>query len=168
MKKHKGMAYAILGIAFVFFHVVAFAIPDAKTTNFWIAYVFTVVAFVLQIGIWKFAFKGAETIRSKFLGIPLISVGITYLLVQIIAFTVFTAFSEIPSWVTVIVNALILSVSAICLIATEVGRVEINRVEDKIDKKGFDIKSIQVDVEMLVETETDTDTKIALKKLAGI
>ena len=55
MKKNKGMAYAVLAIAFVLFNVIAFAVPTAKTATFWIAYVFTAIAFASQIAIWKFA-----------------------------------------------------------------------------------------------------------------
>ena len=39
MKKNKGMAYAILAIAFVLFNVIAFAVPTAKAATFWVAYV---------------------------------------------------------------------------------------------------------------------------------
>lgn len=166
MKKNKGMAYAVLSIAFVLFNVIAFAVPTAKTATFWIAYVFTAVAFALQIAIWKFAFKGADTLKSKFLGIPLISVGITYLIIQIIVFAIFMVFPIVPTWIAIVVCALILGISAICLIGTETGREEINRVEEKVEKKVFYIKSLQVDVEMLASTETDSDTKAALTKLA--
>ena len=64
------------------------------------------------------------------------------------------------------VCALILGISAICLIGTETGREEINRVEEKVEKKVFYIKALQVDVEMLASTETNSDTKVALTKLA--
>lgn len=166
MRKNKGMAYAVLAIAFVLFNIIAFAVPTAKTATFWIAYAFSVVAFASQIVIWKFAFKGADTLKSKFLGIPLISVGITYLIVQIIAFAVFMALPLTASWIAIVVCALILGISAICLIGTETGREEINRVEAKVEKKVFYIKSLQVDIEMLASTETDADTKAALTKLA--
>lgn len=166
MKKNKNMAYAVLGIAFVLFNVITFAVPTAKTTTFWIAYVFTAVAFASQIAIWKFAFKGADTLKSKFLGIPLISVGITYLIVQIIAFVVFVALPLTAGWIALVVCALILGISAICLIGTETGREEINRVEEKLEKKVFYIQALQVDVEMLASTETNADTKAALTKLA--
>lgn len=166
MTKNKGMAYAVLAIAFVLFNVIAFAIPTAKTATFWIAYVFTAAAFALQIGIWKFAFKGADTLKSKFLGIPLISVGITYLIIQIIAFAVFMALPLTASWIAIVVCALILGISAICLIGTETGREEINRVEEKVEKKVFYIKSLQVDIEMLASAERGADTKAALTKLA--
>lgn len=166
MKKNKGMAYAVLAIAFVLLNVIAFAVPTAKTSTFWIAYVFTAIAFASQIAIWKLVFKGADTLKSKFLGIPLISVGITYLIIQIIAFTIFMAFPIAPNWIAIVVCALIVGVSAICLIGTETGREEINRVEEKVEKKVFYIKSLQVDVEMLASDETDVDTKAALAKLA--
>ena len=166
MKKNKGMAYAVLAIAFVLFNIIAFAVPTAKTTTFWIAYAFSVVAFASQIVIWKFAFKGADTLKSKFLGIPLISVWITYLIIQIIAFAVFMALPLTASWIAIVVCALILGISATCLIGTETGREEINRVEEKVEKKVFYIKSLQVDIEMLASTETDDGTKMALSKLA--
>lgn len=166
MKKNKGMAYAVLAIAFVLFNVIAFAVPTAKTSTFWIAYVFAAVAFVSQIAIWKFAFKGADTLKSKFLGIPLISVGITYLIIQLIAFAIFMAFPIAPTWIAIVVCALILGISTICLIGTETGRKEINRVEEKVEKKVFYIKSLQVDIEMLASDETDAVTKAALTKLA--
>ena len=165
MKKNKGMAYAVLAIVFVLFNVIAFAVPTAKTSTFWIAYVFTTIAFASQIAIWKFAFKGADTLKSKFLGIPLISVGITYLIIQLITFTIFMAFPIAPSWIAIVVCALILGISAISLIGTETGREEINRVEEKVEKKVFYIKSLQVDIEMLASDETDDDIKAALTKL---
>ena len=166
MKKNKGMAYAVLAITFVLFNVIAFAVPTAKTSMFWIAYVFTAIAFASQIAIWKFAFKGSDTLKSKFLGIPLISVGITYLIIQLIAFAIFMAYPIAPSWIALVVCALILGISAICLIGTETGREEINRVEEKVEKKVFYIKSLQVDIEMLASDETDAYTKAALTKLA--
>lgn len=164
--KNKGMAYAVLAIAFVLFNVIAFAVPTAKTATFWIAYAFTTIAFASQIAIWKFAFKGADTLKSKFLGIPLISVGITYLIVQIVAFAIFMALPLAASWIAIVVCSLILGISAICLIGTETGREEINRVEEKVEKKVFYIKSLQVDIEMLASAERDADTKAALTKLA--
>ena len=166
MKKNKGMAYAVLAIAFVLFNVIAFAVPTTKTGTFWIAYVFTAIAFASQIGIWEFAFKGADTLKSKFLGIPLISVGITYLIIQLIAFAIFMAFPIAPTWIAIVVCALILGISAICLIGTETGREEVGRVEEKVEKKVFYIKSLQVDIEMLASAETNADTKMALTKLA--
>lgn len=166
MKKNRPMGYAVLGIAFILFNVIAFAVPTVKTPSFWTAYVFTAIAFALQIAVWFFAFKGTDTLKSKFLGIPLVSVGIIYLIVQLIAFAIFLAYPSAPVWVAVVVCSLILGISLICLIGTEVGKEEIVRVEKKVEKKVFYIKSLKVDVEMIAEAETETDIKSALIKLA--
>ena len=147
MKKNTKLAYAVLGIVFILFNVIAFAVPTDKTITFWIAYAFTVVAFALQIGIWNAAFKATETLKSKFLGVPIIYVGIVYLVLQLIAFAVFMIFPLIPSWIVVIACALVLGISAICLISADVARDEINRVEEKVNQKVFYIRELQADVE---------------------
>lgn len=164
--KKKGLAYAVLVIAFALFNVIAFFIPTEKTATFWIAYAFSAIAFLLQIVIWKLAFKGTDTIKSKFLGIPLLSVGFRYLAIQVIAFAVFMIFPTLPTWIPIVVCSVILGGSAICLIGTETGREEINRVEEKVEKKVFYIKSLQVDVELLAESENDPEIKAELLKLA--
>lgn len=166
MKKNTKLAYAVLGIVFILFNVIAFAVPTDKTITFWIAYAFTVVTFALQIGIWNAAFKAAETLKSKFLGVPIIYVGVIYLVVQLIAFVAFMVFPIIPSWVTVIVCALILVIFAICLISADVARDEINRVEEKVNRKVFYIRELQADVEMLAEQEQNPEIKTSLTRLA--
>ena len=166
MKKNKGIAYVVLGIAFVIFNVISFAVPTEKTSTFWIAYVFSVIAFAAQIAVWKFAFNGTDTLKSKFLGIPLIAVGSTYLIIQMIAFAVFMVKPSASGWIALVVCTLILGISAMCLIGTEVGREEINHVEEKVEKKVSYIKSLQGNVEILADAETDLDVKAALTKLA--
>lgn len=162
MKKNTKLAYAVLGIVFILFNVIAFAVPTDKTITFWIAYAFTFVAFVLQIGIWNAAF----TLKSKFLGIPIIYVGIVYLVLQLIAFAVFMIFPLIPSWIVVIACALVLGISAICLISADVARDEVNRAEEKVNQKVFYIRELQADVEMLAEQEQNSKIKTGLTKLA--
>lgn len=162
MKKNTKLAYAVLGIVFILFNVIAFAVPTDKTTAFWIAYAFTVVAFALQVGI----FKVTETLKSKFLGVPIIYVGVIYLVVQLIAFVAFMVFPIIPSWVTVIVCASILGISAICLFSADVARDEINRVEEKVNQKVFYIRELQADVEVLAEQEQNPEIKTSLTRLA--
>lgn len=165
MKKNTKLAYAVLGIVFILFNVIAFVVPTDKTITFWIAYAFTVVAFALQIGIWIAAFKAAETLKSKFLGVPIIYVGIVYLVLQLIAFAVFMIFPLIPSWIAVIACALILGISAICLISADAARAEINRVEEKVNRKVFYIRELQADVEMLAEQEQNPEIKTSLTRL---
>lgn len=51
------------------------------------------------------------------------------------------------------------------MIASDVGRSEIERVSAKVQEKTFYIKQLQADVELLAGAETDTATKSALTRL---
>ena len=166
MKKNSLMSYLALGIVFALFNVIAFVIPTEKTATFWTAYAFSVVAFAVQIPLWKIAFGKKDTLKSKFLGIPVIHVGLTYLIIQLIAFAVFMILPTLPVWLAVVVCAVILAISALCAIAGQAGANEINRVEEKIKVKRAFIQFLQTDIEILAGTETDAETKAALKKLA--
>lgn len=166
MKKNKLMSYLALGIVFALFNVIAFVIPTDKTATFWTAYVFTVVAFLLQLLVWKVAFGKKDTLKSKFLGIPVIYVGATYLIVQLIVFAIFMIFPMLPVWLAIVICSIVLAISALCAIAGQAGANEINRVEEKIKAKRAFIQFLQVDIEMLVSAEPDTETKAALVKLA--
>ena len=166
MKKNSKLGYAVLGVVFVLFNVIAFAIPTVKTGTFLVAYVFSVVAFASQIGIWKVALGKEDTLKSKFLGFPVVHIGIVYLIVQTVVFAVFMAVPTLPVWSAIVVCALVLGISAICMISAEAGRGEIERVETKVKQKVFYIKSLQVDVELLANRESDVATKEALQKLA--
>lgn len=166
MKKNSKLGYAVLCIVFVLFNVIAFAIPTAKTETFWVAYASSVVAFTSQIGIWKVALGKEDTLKSKFLGFPVVHIGIVYLIVQTVVFAVFTAVPTLPVWSAIVVCALVLGISAICMISAEAGRSEIERIEAQVKQKVFYIKSLQVDVELLANSESNGATKEALQKLA--
>lgn len=166
MKKNNLMSYLALGIVFALFNVIAFVIPTDKTATFWTVYAFSVVAFAVQLPLWKIALGKKDTLKSKFLGIPVIYVGITYLIIQLIAFAVFMIFATLPVWLAVVVCAIILAISAIYAIAGQAGANEINRVEEKIRVRRAFIQFLQTDIEMLIEAETDVETKAALSKLA--
>lgn len=166
MKKTNLLSYLSLGIVFALFNVLAFVIPTDKTATFWTAYAFSVVAFAAQIPLWKIALGKKDTLKSKFLGIPVIHVGITYLIIQLIAFVIFMIFPMLPVWLAVVVCSIILAISALCAIAGQAGANEINRVEEKIKVKRAFIQFLQTDIEILAESETDAATKAELKKLA--
>lgn len=168
MKKNSSKGYLILGILFILVGVIAFTVPAAKTAAFWISYAFTVVAFAAQIIIWNVALGRSESLKSKFLGFPVVHIGIVYLVVQIIALIVFLVIPTLPIWSAVVACAVIAGVSAVCMIASDVGRSEIERVSAKVQEKTFYIKQLQADVELLISTETDTIIKSALTQLAEI
>ena len=156
MKKNSSKGYLILGILFILVSVIAFAVPTSKTTAFWISYAFTVLAFAAQLIIWKVALGCSESLKSKFLGFPVVHIGIVYLVVQIIAFIVFLSIPTLPIWSAVVVCAVVAGVSAVCMIASDVGRSEIERVSVKVREKTFYIKQLQTEVELLAGAETES------------
>lgn len=165
MKKNSTKGYVILGILFALISIIAFAVPTVKTVTFWIAYVFTAAAFAAQIIIWRTAL-GKETLKSKFLGFPVVHIGIVYTVIQVIAFAVFMFVPTLPTWSAIVVCSVIAGISAVCMISADAGRNEIERVEAKVQKKVFYIRELQTVVELLTDVETDADTKAALDQLA--
>ena len=165
MKKNSTKGYVILGILFALISIIAFAVPTVKTATFWIAYVFTAAAFAAQIIIWRTAI-GKETLKSKFLGFPVVHIGIVYTVIQVIAFAVFMFVPTLPTWSAIVVCSVIAGISAVCMISADAGRNEIERVEAKVQKKVFYIRELQTVVELLTDVETDADTKAALDQLA--
>lgn len=166
MKKNSTKGYVILGILFALISIIAFAVPTSKTATFWIAYVFTAAAFAAQIGIWKTALGKEGTLKSKFLGFPLVHIGIVYAVIQVIAFAVFMFVPTLPTWSAIVVCSIIAGVSAVCMISADAGRNEIERVEAKVQKKVFYIRELQADIELLADNETNADVKTALTQLA--
>lgn len=166
MKKNSSKGYLILGILFILVSVIAFAVPAAKTAAFWISYGFAVIAFAAQLIIWKAALGRSESLKSKFLGFPVVHIGIVYLIVQVIALAVFLFIPTLPIWSAVVGCAVVAGVSAVCMITSDVGRSEIERVSAKVKEKTFYIKQLQADVELLAGAETDTATRLALAQLA--
>jgi len=166
MKKNSTKGYVILVILFALVSIIAFAVPTSKTATFSIAYVFTAAAFAVQIGIWKAALGKEDALKSKFLGFPIVHIGIVYAVIQVIAFAVFMFVPTLPAWSAIVVCSIIAVVSVVCMISADAGRNEIERVEAKVKQKVFYIKSLQVDVELLANNEPDSVIKTALLKLA--
>ena len=166
MKKNSTKGYVILGILFVLVSIIAFAVPTVKTTAFWIAYVFTAAAFAAQILIWKAALGKEETLKSKFLGFPVVHIGIVYAVIQVIAFAVFMFVPTLLAWSAIVVCSVIAGVSAVCMISADTGRNEIERVEAEVQKKVFYIRQLQADIELLAGNESDATVKTALSQLA--
>lgn len=166
MKGNNTKGYFVLGVLFALVSMIAFATPTVKTAAFWITYAFTAAAFAAQIPIWKTALGRDDELESKFLGFPVVHIGIAYLIVQLMAFAAFLFVPSIPAWVSVVACAAIAGVSAVCVVSAEMGRGEIKRVEAKAQEKVFLVRGLQADVELLAEQETDPAAKEALAQLA--
>lgn len=166
MKKNSIKGYVILGILFALVNIISFVVPTIKTVAFWIAYVFTVAAFAAQIVIWKTALGKKDALKSKFLGFPIVHIGIIYVIMQTVVFVVFLFVPSLLIWSVIVICSIIVGISSVCMISADTGCNEIERVEVKVQKKVFHIRELQADVELLADAETDNDIKTALIQLA--
>ncbi|MCD7760830.1 MAG: hypothetical protein LUH16_03525 [Clostridiales bacterium] len=164
--KSRRFGYAALAILFILLSVIVFAVPSEETSTFWIAYVFTALAFAAQLFIWRAAFNKGSTWKSKFLGLPIVYIGIVYLIAQVIALAIFVAAPTLPAWSAVVACAVIIGVSAVCMIAGSAGQNEIERVDARVQQKTSFIREMQADVELLADQETNAETRAALQQLA--
>ena len=166
MMKNRNLSFLGLGILFLTLSVLVFVLPTKKTEALLIVYVFTAIAFIAQIAIWKNTFRKKDKLKSKFLGLSVVYISIIYLIIQIIVLVIFTAIPTLPIWSAIIICTVILGISTICMLTGEVGRNEIERVEEKVHKKVSFIKELQTNVELLIDTESNATVKIALQQLA--
>ncbi|MCC8153868.1 MAG: hypothetical protein LIP01_06435 [Tannerellaceae bacterium] len=164
--KSKKVGYLTLIIIFAAVSIIAFVIPTPKTNALWITYIFTIIAFVIQIVIWQRIFKKSDPLKSRFLGVPLIYVGIVYLIVQIVVFAIFTAIPNLPVWNAIVICVLVMTVALLCLISAEVGREVIKNVDTKVQEKVYTLNAMQTEVELLADAETDAEIKTSLQQLA--
>lgn len=160
MMKHKN-GYIGLAVLAILISVIAFAVPTEKTASLWTAYIFTLVAILGQIYVWK---QGNQ--KSKFLGLSTLYVGSIYLVAQIVVFAIFKAVPTFPTWSAVVICCVILGIAIISILSVQSAQTEIERVENKANTKVSYIRNMQTEVEMLAEIETNPEVKEKLKGLA--
>ena len=166
MKNKNFSFYSALCVIFALFNVIVFAIPTEKSSTFWAAYSFAVLAFALQIPLWSISVGKGKDLKSKFLGVPVIYVGFSYLVAQLIAFVVFMALPTLPLWSAIVVCAVVLAFSLLFVIGGQAAVKEINRIDEKIKVKRAFIQFLQIDIETIAEAEADAEVKAELNKLA--
>lgn len=166
MKKNSMKGYIILGIIFVLLSVIVFLIPVLKTVPFWITYVFTVIAFLMQIFIWKKVFLQEKTLKDKFLELPIVHIGVVYLILQSIILVVFTAIPTLPLRVAIVINVFVFVIFLVCTISSDVAHDEIMKVEEKVNQKVTYMKELQSEIEIIIDSEMNPKIKEALVKLA--
>lgn len=167
MGKNEIRGYIIEAIIFVVFTLVVFAPPFRKTSVFWLAYIFGVIAIVFQIYVFKISFSNGDGVRSKFYGFPIARVGVIYLAIQLVLSLIEICLASIiPVWVAIILNILPLAFALIGCIAAEVMRDEIVRQDITLKKDVSNMRALQSLSLSLVGLCQDESLKADLQKLA--
>lgn len=177
MNKNKKNSLIIFIAILIVYNIIFFTLPSIKTGSFWVSYIFGMVAIVLNLGIIKFAWEKAKTIKSKFMGVPILIVGYRYAAIQLISSAIFLLSCIIPNvsenlktfkmpyYIPLIINSIIFIVYLIFVIIVDAARDEINHVEDNIKEKVIYIKDLQLELEIVVEKYKNDKYKEALVSL---
>lgn len=165
MNKKKLRYLISMVIILLLFNVIVFAVPFTRTQNFWIGYAFAMVSIVAVLLAFTYTLGRDTTLKSKFYGLSLIYIAWIFLIIQLPISLIFMALPNIPMWICVIVCGLIFGVCSIGFIATDASKEEIERIDNTVKEKVFYIKSLQVDLEVLLGEASDTLLHKALKEL---
>lgn len=167
MRKSDFRWWVILCIVLIAFNVLAFAIPFAKTTAFFVCYAFGMIAILLQICVINLAFRRGEGVLSKFYGFPIAKIGVIYLIAQLVLGFIFMAAGKIvPAWIPLIIFILMLGAAAIGLVAADAARDEVVRQDAKIETRTSVIRDLQTKCNALVSINHVAEVSAALKDLA--
>ena len=157
------------GIFLVVFNLIAFLVPFPHGGLFWVGYIFGMIAILAQAPIWMIAFRGAESARSKFYGIPIARIGVIYIVVQLIFSFIAMGLAwvpVVPAWPFIIVSLLLLAAAALGTIATDITREEIVRQDVQIKRDVSKMRELQSLGNSLVRQCEDAAAKAELQKLS--
>ena len=157
------------GIFLVVFNLIAFLVPFPRGGNFWVGYIFGMIAILAQAPIWMLAFRDAKSTRSKFYGMPIARVGVIYLVAQLIFSFIAMGLAwvpVVPAWPFIIVSLLILAAAALGTIATDMTRDEIERQDVQIKRDVSKMRELQSLGNSLVRQCEDSAAKTELQKLS--
>lgn len=157
----------IVGIVLVVFSVVSFALPFEMNGVFWLSYVFSLIAIASQIYFVKISFRNGETLKSKFYGFPIIRLGSTYAIAQLILSVLFMALSQVVSFtIPLILYVVLLGGTAIGTITVEGVREELIRQDVQLKKNVNTMRSLQSQMNSLIALCDDETLKSSVEKLA--
>ena len=167
LTRNKKFFLTAMFIIMAVYNVVIFILPFSRGGGFWTGYSFTMLAMLITTGVGYFVFD-LKGLQSKFYGIPLISVVWRYLLIQFVVGLLEIGMDYIPISYKygIAVNTILLGACLVGLIAVNMTREEIERIDEKIKEKVFYIKSLQADAEGFVDKVSDESVKKVLKELA--
>lgn len=161
-------SFAILFIILALYNVAVFLLFEDRTNLFWISYGFTLFAFLAQAVVCIVNAIRGELIKNRFLHFPILYIGFTYVVLQIIISSIIMLF--LTEYVTpnmaIVIYAFLLGISAIFILAADLGIDEIKRVENNIAPKVFYIKSLQGRAENLASKVEDGEVNKSFLSLA--
>ena len=168
MKKENNRYFIIAEYIIVLFvySIIVFWIFDKRTSNFWVAYLFAVLTFAIQV-IGLLIFPNEETTsRIAFMGISIKVYSSVYLLIQMVISIIFMKLAMISVNTVIIIETIILAVYAAIIIACFAGMNHAGTLLEEVTRKKGYINELQNILLDAADSTKDKNLKKELKKLA--
>lgn len=170
MKKYFKYYCICWAIALVVFNVITFASVSvtmgfaALLPSFWTGYAFITLAFIGNL-ICSLLFFKEENKGKVFLNISIINLAYSALVVSLIVGAIAMAIPQIPYWIGVIVDVLVLAFYAIAILKASAAADIVNNIEQKVKAQTFFMKSLTVDADSLMARANSDEIKAETKKV---
>lgn len=156
-------------IGFVAYNVILFAIAgfEDHSGTFWTSYVFMLLAFGAT-GISGYSAKYQDiTLRDWIFGYPVFWHCGLFLILELVASTIFMIFSEDIAWgISFAVQFLLLAVFGVMILSCFISKKTIEEVDTKVRTASAYVKLLQADAEMAAEMASDPAVRNAFRQLA--
>ncbi len=160
----------VTAIFLIVFNFIVFLLPAERNDVFWICYIFGTAAILLQmLFVWT-AFKDGKSKRSSIYGLPIINIGITYGVLQLVFSFIGILLSRfLPFWVPMLLFIILLGGAVIGTIAAKTVKEQIEYFDEKIVKDTMNIRSMQTKMDTLLErAQYDLAVKKEVSKLYDV
>ena len=166
MKKYS----LIWAINLALFNLIVFVTPNEIggiskfSGSFWVGYIFITIAFLGQLACASVTFK-SNNLQKFFYNIPLISLSYSGLIAMLIAGSVFMAVPVLPTWIGIIVCAIILVFNMNAITKASVSTEIVNAIDEKVKTQTFLIKNLTMDVQSLMTSAKSDEIRAEVKKV---
>lgn len=142
--------YAAFALVIVLYSAIVWLMPWEKTGNLILSYGSTLLAFGVLFFVWKFAWADSKNAMSKFYGLPVIRVGLIYLVVQIVFSVGVMLLPELlPGRIVMLINIGFMCLFLLGIITTKEIKTQIDNMETRQQDQTAVVKRLRAEARQL-------------------
>ena len=161
--KNKAWSIVIALILIIVFNVIMFMLPLEHGVLFWMGYSFEIFSIIFLLSV-SLVLLNKSYINDKFHGLPVLSIGWLYFVIQTGLSVKQMTSVEFPYTYGIIFDVVLAAAASILLILTFAAGREIRHVEKEINEKVSYIRNLRADIELI--NVKDVEAANAINKLA--
>lgn len=163
----KKSLYGYILLVLVFIIYIAATMPFPKTDIFWIAFVFSLVAFFSQFYTIHVLTKRQARIKDRFYDYPLLRVNVLYLVLQLgVSLLLMFLSVKVPIFAAVLVEVILLAIAVAGNFAVKAAGGEVIRQEMQLKKELVKMEELQEKIRRLIAQCDEGKMKEILQRLA--